>query len=914
MQAVQRGARPTEHWWKGGAGVAFVLVLLIGLTVSAAAAYWIENSRRDQVLDHFQRLASERVGRIANQFETSQQQLETLRRLLSVAGDPGADAFTLMTEHLLGDNLAFLWMPRVAQGQRAAFEANLQSPIGELDPYGNIQPAGERDEYFPIALINSRSLGGRLLGVDLSTHLERRALLQRSLELAGPAAAVLNLASLTSSGQALIIMAPVLRGEELLGFVASALLLDELLAQDGSHTGPHTELWDVSEAESPVLLRRVGKGEHASDLVYRRDLPLADRLYAVSLRPRTAFNYQPGGPLRLWVFLLGTLTSLLAGGLLGSLLGERRRTRLLVALRTAELEASRRELQASKEELQISERRWHFALEGAGDGVWDWECQAGQAYFSLTWKSMLGYRDEDIDGTYEQWLELIHLQDRAAALDELKRHMQGETDSVHYEYRLRCKHGGWKWILSRGQVVQRDEQGMPLRMIGVHTDIDGRKQTELQLHRTLGELDALLRATTHVSIIATDLQGRILRFNVGAERMLGYRADEMLGQPVEKLYLAEELQRRERERTAQGGVAANHGRTVLELTADDRTSQEWTYVRADGGRLIVDLITTSIRDERDQPVGYLGIATDATERRRSRAALEDRDRLLEKLTLRVPGIIFQLHRSADGHYSVPYASAALSGLYELDPADVRLDAQSVFKAVHPDDYPRLSDGLRQSAQQLSLWQTELRILLRQGQRWLRCEAMPEASSDGGILWHGFLSDITPLKDTEQALRKLSETDSLTGVYNRRYFQERLDQVIAQGDHRGGLTLIMFDIDHFKLINDKHGHAAGDQVLQRCCQRVSGRLRHSDLLCRLGGEEFAILCPHMTLSQAAVLAEVLRALLSDESIEEVGRVSASFGVAEWRLGETADVLLQRADTALYAAKRAGRNKVRLAPNS
>lgn len=894
-----------------GAGVVFLLVLLIGLALSAIAAYVLEQNRRLQVEEHFQRLASERISRIDNQFETSQQQAEILSRHLRLAGDLGAEAFASVTEPLLGDSLAFLWMPRVTLDRRSAFEAALQARTGapglrELDAQGETRSAGERAEYFPIAYINSRGLGENLLGLDLATDPGRRSLLLRARERAGLTAAVLNLLSITSYGQALIVMAPVLREGELLGFVSSALLLDDVLALQDDPEGLHTELWDLSEAGQPVLLHSTRETGEVGALEHRRVLPLGDRLYAVSLKPLSGFTHPHGGPVDLWVFLLGGLASLLAACLFASLLGERRRTRRLVARRTAELRASQEELQASQEELQTSERRWHFALEGAGDGVWDWDCQTGKAYFSPTWKRMLGYRDEEIEGCYEQWLGLIHPQDQAAALAALDRHMRGETEAVNYEYRLRRKDGGWKWILSRGQVVLRDAQALPLRMIGVHTDIDGRKHTELQLNRTLAELDALLRATTHVSIIATDLQGTIQRFNVGAERMLGYRAEQMLGQPVERLYLAEELERR----AAQSGQALGPAC----MTADCRTSQEWTYVRSDGGQLVVDLITTSIRDASEQPVGYLGIATDATERRRSRAALEERDQLLQKLTQRVPGIIFQLHRAADGHFSVPYVSTALAGLYELDPAEVRADAQLVFRYVHPEDYPRLRDGLQHSAEHLSMWQTELRCLLPvQGQRWFRCEAMPEPAADGGVVWHGFLSDITPLKDTEQALRLLSETDSLTGVFNRRYFQERLDLAIAQAGRREiGLALLMFDIDHFKQINDQFGHATGDRVLQVCCQRLGARLRHSDLLCRLGGEEFAVLCSQTNLAQAATLAEVLRALLAGEPIGDAGRVTASFGVAEWRAGETADDLLSRADAALYTAKRAGRDRVRLAP--
>lgn len=912
MQAVQQddSSRPRPVSRGCEAGTVFLLVFLVGLSLSAAAAYALEQNRRAQMQDQFQRLAGERVSRIANQFKTSQQQVESLSRHLSLAGDLGPGAFALATEHLLADSLGFIWMPRVTREQRPAFEARLREQGGanglrEVDERGALRPAGVRDEYFPVRYVGSRHLGERLPGLDLASHPGRREILQRAREREGLVSTVLTLSPVTPYGQALVVMAPVLRAGELLGFVSSALLLDDVLAEHGSTEGLYTELWDLSDAEQPRLLHSAGEPAESSALEYHRMLPMADRLFAVSLRPQFAFMHQHGGSVGVWVFLLGGLVSLLAAGFLGSLLSERQRTRRLVAVRTAELQASQRELQTSQEELRLSERRWHFALEGAGDGVWDWECQTGRAYFSPTWKHMLGYADGEIEGTYQEWLELIHPLDRHQALRALERHMSGATESVAYEYRLYCKDGSWKWILSRGQVVLRDAQDQPLRMIGVHTDIDGRKHTELQLNRTLGELDALLRATTHVLIIATDLQGLIQRFNVGAERMLGYRAEQMIGQPIERLCRAEDLD----DHAAPSGSR----RSLQELTADCRTSQEWTYLRSDGGHLVVDLITTSIRDEYDQAVGYLGIATDATERRRSRAALEERDHLLQKLTQRVPGIIFQLHRAPNGHFSVPYASAALSGLYELDPTDVRSDAQRMFRLVHPEDYPRLRDGLQDSAQHLTLWQTELRCLLpSQGQRWFRCEAMPERGADGGVLWHGFLSDITPLKDTEQELRQLSETDGLTGVFNRRYFQERLAQAISlAGRREAGLSLLMFDIDHFKQINDQFGHAAGDRVLRACCQRLGARLRRSDLLCRLGGEEFAVLCAQTSLSQAATLAEALRALLAGESIEEVGRVTASFGVAQWHTGETADDLLNRADAALYAAKRAGRDQVRLA---
>lgn len=159
------------------------------------------------------------------------------------------------------------------------------------------------------------------------------------------------------------------------------------------------------------------------------------------------------------------------------------------------------------------------------------------------------------------------------------------------------------------------------------------------------------------------------------------------------------------------------------------------------------------------------------------------------------------------------------------------------------------------------------------------------------------------------LRVLSQTDTLTGVYNRRYFQERLQHELQGAAEEGGqLSVIMFDIDHFKHINDRFGHATGDRVLQDICQRIVQRLRPGDVFCRLGGEEFVVLCPNTNAARAQKAACELRDSLRKELVEEVGRVTASFGIASWRDGETADTLLRRADKRVYQAKQNGRDRV------
>lgn len=134
----------------------------------------------------------------------------------------------------------------------------------------------------------------------------------------------------------------------------------------------------------------------------------------------------------------------------------------------------RRALQA----LRDSEQRWQFALEGARDGVWDWNLVTNEVFFSRQWKQMLGYEEQDIPGTLAEWDRRVHPEDKARTYADIDRHLKGETSHYQNEHRILCKDGTYKWILDRGMVVSRDAGGKPTRMIGTHTDISERKQAE----------------------------------------------------------------------------------------------------------------------------------------------------------------------------------------------------------------------------------------------------------------------------------------------------------------------------------------------------------------------------------------------------------------------------------------------------
>jgi len=166
---------------------------------------------------------------------------------------------------------------------------------------------------------------------------------------------------------------------------------------------------------------------------------------------------------------------------------------------------------------------------------------------------------------------------------------------------------------------------------------------------------------------------------------------------------------------------------------------------------------------------------------------------------------------------------------------------------------------------------------------------------------------------ESLMQQRSLRDTLTGLYNLRHFRDRLDAEIIDARRQGTpLSLVFFDLDHFKRVNDTFGHGAGDMVLMAVAECVSGVLRRNELLARIGGEEFAVLLPHTSLEQATQLAERLREVMHELTVSVDATtdlsVTMSLGVVSLATDEGAKSFTERADAAMYEAKRLGRDRV------
>jgi len=180
-----------------------------------------------------------------------------------------------------------------------------------------------------------------------------------------------------------------------------------------------------------------------------------------------------------------------------------------------------------------------------------------------------------------------------------------------------------------------------------------------------------------------------------------------------------------------------------------------------------------------------------------------------------------------------------------------------------------------------------------------------------------------LVDLERSLRaaneenlRLSRTDALTGVFNRRYLMDQLLSELERSKrYKHPLSLMLCDVDHFKKVNDTYGHQTGDEVLIQFAKILNQSLRETDWIARYGGEEFVVVLPETTLEGAELVAERCRALVADTQINtssQVLNITASFGVSGWQPGMADDLILDKliaaADIGVYSSKSGGRNRV------
>ncbi|HTY29558.1 MAG TPA: diguanylate cyclase, partial [Mycobacterium sp.] len=339
---------------------------------------------------------------------------------------------------------------------------------------------------------------------------------------------------------------------------------------------------------------------------------------------------------------------------------------------------------------------------------------------------------------------------------------------------------------------------------------------------------------------------------------------------------------------------------------------ELTWHHRDDGRPVYSRTWARSRQRTDGSVVLDGVTRDITQLREAEADLaraQQRYRLLAENA-------WEVIWTASQNGTITYISPSVERVRGFTPAE----AMSLsIEQTHPpssaasviDFYRRLFAAIEAGAE-LPVFRGEHEYYRKDGSIMVgEVQVLPQVDDHGRLVEIlGVTRDISERKEFEAELRRLAVYDPVTGVWNRRHGEELMEADLEQA--RGTaqrLTVLMLDIDHFKSINDTHGHQAGDRVLADICRRVLDTVNSTDIVARWGGEEFVVMLRNCGLEDASAVAEKIRSRIADSPFGIVESVTASIGVAELRPDDDLASWLARADEALYDAKGAGRNAVR-----
>ncbi len=616
-----------------------------------------------------------------------------------------------------------------------------------------------------------------------------------------------------------------------------------------------------------------------------------------------------------------------------SLLRHREALEELVSERTAELRELNRSLelriadqQRVEEALRQSEQRFRRIVQQVSDYIYTVEVRDGKPIRTVhgpTCVAVTGYSSGEFARDPYLWLKMVPEEDRALVRSQAETVLQGKH-AEPIEHRIVRKDGAVRWVRNTS-VANLAHDGTVTSYDGVVKDITEQKRASLAREESENRYKRITQSVSDYIYTVYVEGGRAVRtvHSAACEAVTGYSLEEFEADP----YLWVKMVHPDDFRKVQ-----EHAERVLALPMPEAGSRGveplvHRIVRKDGELRWVRNTPVPHYDSEGRLISYDGLLSDITDQRRAELALEESETKYRRLVENASSIILQVDPSGIIRFANPYA------LDFLRVTEDELVGRPVIDVLASDtDRDRVASMLAHIHQVPELYRNmEGENLTGDGRRvwvaWTNTALFDAEGRPAGVMSVG--NDITRRVQLEEELRALSHRDGLTRIPNRRFF----DEIVAQECQRAyrnqtPLALIMIDIDHFKDFNDHYGHQAGDDALRAVAGALQEALRRpTDMVARYGGEEFVIVLPETTLKGAEQVARyVSRAVKALKIEHEASRVDSHLTVS---MGVTATPtparrrlrslppnavpriaprqLVAEADSALYAAKEAGRNR-------
>jgi len=413
----------------------------------------------------------------------------------------------------------------------------------------------------------------------------------------------------------------------------------------------------------------------------------------------------------------------------------------------ARLEAERQQAVA---QLQEQEERWQLALQGNNDGIWDWNIQTNEVFFSSRWKSMLGYGEDEIANHLDEWSQRVHPDDLNMVMQLIQDHFEQKTPFYISEHRLLCKDGQYKWILDRGK-VQWAEDGHPKRMAGSHTDITDRKQAEAQLQNLSDRLN-LAAQSAKLGIWDWDIASDRLCWDERMYTLYGVAATDFSGAygAWERGVHPDDLPRCQR---------------LLQAALDDhcKFETEFRVILPDGTVRYLEAYAIVQRDDRDRPLRMIGVNRDISDRKAAEIALRESEaRYRSVITAMTEGIVLQ---QADGKIIACNASAERILGVSRNEMMSQTAAERNWYTIHSDGsfFPQ---EMHPAIVTLKTGQPQTNVVMGickpTGIVWISVNSQPLFDTNAAIpsAVVASFTDITELKQAEFALRQQAERERL----------------------------------------------------------------------------------------------------------------------------------------------------------
>ena len=558
----------------------------------------------------------------------------------------------------------------------------------------------------------------------------------------------------------------------------------------------------------------------------------------------------------------------------------------------------------AEEALRDSEYRWKFAIEGSGDGVWDVNVQTQEATYSKRWKEMLGLETEKLTNNRQEWISRIHPDDRANVLDAGQAYLEGKRDAYVVEYRLQCKDGGYKWMLSRGMLVSRDEAGNPLRMIGTQTDISERKSAEQMIQKAQAELEEShdkfkdLYEFAPIGYLTISRHGLITQLNWRASAMLASDRKNIINQRITQFIDESDKARWTR-------MFSN----IKELNPSEELSFDLKFILHNGMSFYANLNCIRMDDEDEQSM--------------LRVTLEDITMVKNsEIDLRIAATAFESQDGlmiTDSENRILKVNKAFTDITGYTDAELIGKNPSILSSGRHD--AAFFDAMWESINKTGRWSGEIWNRRKSGDVYPESLTISTVKNDLGVITNyvGANADISQIKAATEEIQQLAFFDSLTHLPNRRLLMDRLKHALAACARSGRQGAVLFlDLDHFKVLNDSLGHDIGDLLLQQVATRLTACVREGDTVARLGGDEYVVVLEDLSdqgfegAAQTEIIANKILAALNQPYELDVHEhhITPSIGITVFD-GHSATIeeLLKQADIAMYQAKKAGRNTMR-----